>query len=87
MIQLKLFIVKQSKMGLAANRNLKALLESERKAEEYTLEIIDVFESPAAAEKERILATPTLMRLSPEPVKRIMGDLSDLETVKLMLEL
>jgi circadian clock protein KaiB len=43
----------------------------------YDLEVIDVLEHPALAESAKILATPTLVRFSPEPVRKIIGDLGD----------
>lgn len=43
----------------------------------YLLEVVDVYQQPALAEEERILATPTLVRMSPLPLRRIVGNLSD----------
>jgi circadian clock protein KaiB len=51
------------------------------------LEIIDLMEQPERGEDDQILATPTLIRRSPTPVRRIIGDLSDLEKVLISLEL
>ena len=45
----------------------------------YNLEVIDIIENPEQTEKDRILVTPTLEKVSPEPVRRIIGDLSDKE--------
>ena len=53
----------------------------------YELKIIDVFKNPQLAEDEKILATPTLSRVLPPPVKRIIGDLSDKEKVLLGLDI
>lgn len=52
----------------------------------YDLEIIDVLEFPDLAEDERILATPTLIKSLPLPLRRVIGDLSDKEKVLLGLE-
>lgn len=52
----------------------------------YELEIIDVLEFPNLAEDERILATPTLIKSLPLPLRRVIGDLSDKEKVLLGLE-
>jgi circadian clock protein KaiB len=52
----------------------------------YELEIIDVLENPQRAEDERILATPTLIKQLPPPLRRVIGDLSDKEKVLLGLE-
>ena len=47
----------------------------------YTLEVVDVLEHPQLAEDEKILATPTVIKKSPSPARRVIGDLSDLEKV------
>ena len=52
----------------------------------YELEIVDVLEHPQRAEDERILATPTLIKQLPPPLRRVIGDLSDKEKVLLGLE-
>jgi circadian clock protein KaiB len=59
-----------------AIKNLNNILEKEPK-DLYTLDVIDVLKNPQAASEDKILATPTLMKVSPEPAKRIIGDLSD----------
>ena len=53
----------------------------------YHLTVVDVLEQPELAETHRVLATPTLIRHAPEPIKRIIGDLSDLEALALALDL
>lgn len=52
----------------------------------YELEIVDVLEHPQRAEDERILATPTLIKKLPPPLRRVIGDLSDKDKVLLGLE-
>ncbi len=52
----------------------------------YELEIVDVLENPQRAEDEKILATPTLIKQLPLPLRRVIGDLSDKEKVLLGLE-
>jgi circadian clock protein KaiB len=52
----------------------------------YEVEVIDVLEHPTLAEKEKILATPTLVKRLPEPVRKIIGDLSDRAKVLLGLD-
>jgi circadian clock protein KaiB len=52
----------------------------------YVLEIVDVLEHPQRAEDEKILATPTLIKQLPPPLRRVIGDLSDKEKVLLGLE-
>lgn len=56
-------------------------------AGEYDLEVIDVLERPQLAEDERIVATPTLIKELPPPLRRIIGDLTDREQVLLGLDL
>ena len=51
------------------------------------VDVVDLREQPDVAERERILATPLLVRLAPEPVRRIVGDLSDLDRVRWSLGL
>ena len=65
--------------------NLKRICEQELEGQ-YDLEIIDVLEYPDLAEDEKILATPTLIKSLPLPLRRVIGDLSDKEKVLLGLE-
>ena len=83
---LKLFITGQTIRSGRAITNLRRILEQEL-GKEYELVIIDVLERPQVAEKEKILATPTLIKEFPPPVRRIIGDLSDTKQVLLGLEL
>ena len=53
----------------------------------YRLTVVDVLEQPELAETHRVLATPTLIRHAPEPIKRIIGDLSDLAALAVALDL
>lgn len=55
--------------------------------ENYELHIIDVLERPQLAEDEKILATPTLIKVLPQPIRRIVGDLSNKDQVLLELDL
>ena len=83
---LKLYITGRTTRSEIAMANLKDLFDNEL-AGQYELEVIDVLESPQLAEDERILATPTLIRKLPDPVRRIIGDLSNREQVLLGLDL
>ena len=83
---LKLFITGQTIRSGRAITNLRRILEKELK-KKYELIIIDVLEQPQVAEVRKILATPTLIRESPPPVRRVIGDLSDTKQVLLGLEL
>ena len=66
--------------------NLRRICEAEL-ANECDLEIIDVLEQPQVAEDQRILATPTLVKHLPPPLRRVIGDLSDRDKVLFGLEL
>jgi len=48
---------------------------------QYDLEIVDVYENPEATREQQIVATPTLVKILPEPLRKIIGDLSDRERV------
>ncbi|MFO7606464.1 MAG: circadian clock KaiB family protein [Desulfurivibrionaceae bacterium] len=84
--QLKLFITGHTLYSWRAINNLRRICDEELGAE-YELTIIDILEQPQVAEDEKILATPTLIKESPPPVKRIIGDLSDRKQVLIGLEL
>lgn len=83
--QLKLYITGASARADMAIANLRRICEDELRGE-YELEIIDVLEHPEAAEDDRILATPTLIKNLPPPLRRVIGDLSDKDKVLLGLE-
>jgi circadian clock protein KaiB len=82
---LKLYVVGSSPRAKTAIANLQRICDDELKGQ-YTLEIIDVQEHPEAAESDRILATPTLVKQLPPPLRRVIGDLSDKDKVLLGLE-
>lgn len=83
---LRLYITGRTPRSVAAVANLRRIMDEEL-TEDYELEIIDVLESPALAEDEKIIATPTLIKKLPPPLRRIIGDLSDKESVILGLDL
>ncbi len=83
---LKLYITGQTANSQRALINLENVLNNELKGL-YTLKVIDVLENPKLAEEDKILATPTLARILPPPVRKIIGDLSDKEKVLLGLDL
>ena len=72
----RLYVAGQTERSQAAESNLRALCES-RLPGGYELEVIDATEQPGMAEEQRILATPTVVRLAPLPQRRVIGDLSD----------
>jgi circadian clock protein KaiB len=82
---LKLYITGTNPRTEQAVANLRRICENELRGA-YTLEIIDVLEDPEAAERDRVLATPTLIKQLPPPLRRVVGDLSDKEKVLFGLE-
>ncbi len=84
-LELRLYVAGQSVKAQRAISNL-ARMGSEELGR-VPVEVVDVLQDPQAAEEARILATPTLVRLSPLPVRRVVGDLSDPVLVLLGLEL
>ena len=84
--RLKLYLTGRTPRSQQAIDNLRGLME-EQFAEQYELEVIDVLEHPQLAEDDKILATPTVVRELPEPVRRVVGDLSSRDQVLLGLDL
>jgi circadian clock protein KaiB len=82
---LRLFVTGTSPRAQVAIANLRRICDQELHGQ-YELEIIDVLENPQLAEDEKILATPTLIKQLPPPLRRVIGDLSDKEKVLLGLE-
>lgn len=83
---LKLYIAGQTPRSESAIASLRRTCEKELKGQ-YELIVIDVLERPQLAEDEKILATPTLVKVLPDPIRRIIGDLSDTEKVLVGLDL
>ena len=83
---LKLYVAGNTQNSMRALNTLREILESEFKGV-YALKVIDVLKSPQLAEEDKILATPTLSKILPPPVRRIIGDLSDREKVLIGLDL
>ena len=84
MYEFRLYVVGQTPKSTTVIENLKGLLESTFDGH-YNLEVIDVTENLEMAEKDNILATPTLIKSSPPPERRVIGDLSDREKVLISL--
>lgn len=74
--QLSLFITGASPNSVRAINNIKAICE-EYLAGNYELEIIDVYQIPEIAQREQIIAVPTLIKKGPAPERRLVGDMSD----------
>jgi circadian clock protein KaiB len=75
---LRLYVAGQSPRCLAAVRNLNRFCE-EHLAGRYRIELIDLLENPRLARDDQILAIPTLVRKLPEPLRKVVGDLSNVE--------
>lgn len=84
--QLRLYVAGKSPKSMAAFANLTRLCE-EHLADRYTIEVIDLVEHPQLAAGDQIVAIPTLVRKLPEPLRRIVGDLSNTERTLIGLQL
>ncbi len=84
--ELRLYVAGQTPKCVKAFANLKRLCE-EHLPGQYQIEVIDLMVQPQLAEGDQILAIPTLVRKLPEPVKKIIGDLSNTERVLVGLDL
>lgn len=74
--ELRLYVAGQTAKSVAAFANLKRICETHL-AGQYRIEIIDLLRTPQLAAGDQILAVPTLVRRLPEPIKKIIGDLSN----------
>ena len=83
---LRLYVAGQTPKSLTALANLKKICE-EHLVGRYHIEVIDLLEHPQLAAGDQILAVPTLVRRLPEPLKRIIGNLSNMERVLVGLDL
>lgn len=84
--QLRLYVAGQTPKSVMAFTNLKQICE-EHLLGRYEIEIIDLLLNPQLARGDQILAVPTLVRRLPEPIKKIIGDLSNTERVLVGLDL
>jgi circadian clock protein KaiB len=83
---LKLYVAGNTPNSIRALKTLNNILEEEFQGV-YALKVIDVLKNPQLAEEDKILATPTLAKILPPPVRKIIGDLSDREKVLIGLDL
>lgn len=83
---LRLYVAGQTPRCVTAFANLKRICE-EHLAGQYQIQVIDLLENPQLARGDQILAIPTLVRKLPEPVRKIIGDLSNTERVLVGLDL
>jgi len=82
----RLYVAGQSPKSVAAFANLKKLCE-EHLAGKYTIEVVDLLEQPQLAAGDQIVAIPTLVRKLPQPLRKIVGDLSNRERTLVGLQL
>ena len=84
--KLRLYVAGPTPKSLAALSNLKKICETHL-SDRYRIEVIDLVEQPQLSRGDQILAIPTLVRKLPQPVRKIIGDLSDTERVLVGLDL
>jgi circadian clock protein KaiB len=84
--ELRLYVAGQTPKSIAAFNNLKRICD-EHLAGRYRIEVIDLVQNPKLARDEQIVAIPTLVRKLPDPIRRIVGDLSDTERALVGLQL
>jgi circadian clock protein KaiB len=84
--ELRLYTAGQSPKSIAALANLKRVCE-EHLAGRYSIEVVDLLKNPRLAKDHEIIAIPTLVRKLPEPLRRLVGDLSDTERTLVGLQL
>ncbi|VVB53132.1 Circadian clock protein KaiB [uncultured archaeon] len=84
--ELRLYVAGQTPKSITAFNNLKKLCE-EHLAGKYRIEVIDLLKNPQLAKGDQIFAIPTLVRQLPQPLKKIIGDLSNTERVLVGLDL
>ena len=83
---LRLYVAGDSPKSRSAISNLRQLCEAHLKGR-YTIEVIDLLKEPSLAKTHQIVAIPTLIRKLPEPIKRVIGDLSNADKALVSLEL
>ena len=86
MYELRLYLAGHSPKSVRAVENLRRACE-EHLAGRYRIELVDLLEDPQLARGDEIIAVPTLVRKLPQPVRRIIGDLSDTEKLLVGLQL
>jgi circadian clock protein KaiB len=84
--ELRLYTAGQTPKSLAAIRNLKKVCE-EHLPGRYEIEVVDLLQNPRLAKDHQIIAIPTLVRKLPDPIRKIIGDLSDVDRTLVGLDL
>ena len=85
-VELRLYVAGQTPKSLAALANLRKICDEHLEGQ-YKLHVIDLIKTPQLAQNDQILAIPTLVRKLPEPIRKIIGDLSDRKRVLVGLNL
>lgn len=83
---LNLYVTGYTPQSKRAIKNLRRICESELN-NQYEMHVVDVLEHPQLAENEHIIATPTLIKNLPPPLRRVIGDLSDIDRVLVGLDI
>jgi circadian clock protein KaiB len=86
LFELRLYVAGQTPKAIRAFTNLRRICEEHLEGR-YSIEVIDLLKDPKLGQGDQILAVPTLVRRLPEPIKKIIGDLSDIERVLVGLDL
>lgn len=84
--ELRLYVAGKTLKSVVALENLQKICEEHLEGK-YSIEVIDLLEKPQLAEGDQILAIPTLVKKVPEPVRKIIGDLSNVEKVLVGLDI
>lgn len=83
---LRLYVAGMSTLSMRAVSNIKRICEEELEGQ-YELEVIDLYQRPGLVADEQIIAVPTLIKVLPQPLRHIIGDLSNREQVLVGLDL
>ena len=83
---LRLYVAGQTPRSITAFQNLKKICEEYLKGQ-YHIEVVDLMENPTLARGDQIVALPTLVRKLPQPIRKIIGDLSNTERVLVGLDI
>lgn len=83
---LRLYVTGMTPRSIRAVENVRAICEAHLQGR-YDLEVIDIYQQPTLAEGEQIIATPTLIKKLPLPLRKVIGDMSSTERVLLGLDL
>jgi circadian clock protein KaiB len=84
--QLRLYVMDETPKSVAAFNNLKGICESHLKGR-YRIQVVDLLKQPQLARGDQILATPTVVRRLPTPMRTVIGTLSDIDNVLVGLDL